>query len=155
MRKKKTTVNPESLKNLKPFKKGQTGNPRGRAKSTLGVVTAELKKSGYKIATRRQVTEAYLLVASLPAEAVMGVANNENYPMLVRIIAKEVMSKNGFDIIERILDRALGRPQQYIDHTSGEKPIENNTTIVQKMSDEDLMAEIRKLQEQTQKKKKK
>jgi hypothetical protein len=43
------TVNPNSLKNLKPFKPGQSGNPAGRPKT-------------------RPITERYAILAEIPLE---------------------------------------------------------------------------------------
>jgi hypothetical protein len=41
---------------------------------------------------------------------------------LVRIVGKAILSGKGFDIVERMLDRSIGRAQQSIDHTTdGEK----------------------------------
>jgi hypothetical protein len=34
---------------------------------------------------------------------------------LIRIVGKKILSEKGFDIIEKMLDRSLGKPNQSID----------------------------------------
>jgi hypothetical protein len=82
-----------SLANLKPFKKGQSGNPNGRPKlpdirDALAKILAD-EKDGYT------ALEATLM--ALRAKAVRG----------------------DIRAAEALLDRAFGKPKQAIDHTTG------------------------------------
>lgn len=141
----KRRINPKSLANLTKhqFSKGTSGNPKGRKPNTLGSVNAALKREGYKIATRSQITDAYILISSLPKEKVISLGSDEHAPMLVRILCKEILGNKGFDVIERIMDRVLGRPQQYIDHTTKNKPLQEGQSLAN-LTDEELDAEIAK-----------
>ena len=49
------------------------------------------------------------------------IASNEQ-PILVRVVGKAIISGKGFDVIETMLNRTIGKAQQNIDVTSqGEK----------------------------------
>jgi hypothetical protein len=39
---------------------------------------------------------------------------NENQPVLIRIVGKSILSGKGFDILEKMLSRAIGTPTQTI-----------------------------------------
>lgn len=101
--------------NLKPFKKGQSGNPKGRAPKLLTELLKELQAEGYERVTSGQVIDAYETLFGLPVEKLREVAKNDNLPMISRIVAKAMLSTRGFEILERMLDRAQGRPKQSID----------------------------------------
>ncbi len=40
------------------------------------------------------------------------ISNNEEYPMIMRIIATRMIWKRGFETIEKILDRWIGKTKQ-------------------------------------------
>jgi len=90
------------------FKQGQTGNPNGRPKKLVSSILADLKDKG-ELVTRHMVTETYQVLMSLNEEQLKGIANDKEQPMINRIVAKEMLSKKGFDIIERMMDRANGK----------------------------------------------
>lgn len=123
-------TNPNSKKNLKPFKKGKSGNPKGRPKKLVTSILESLKEEG-EIVTRRMVTETYQVLLSLTQSQLTKIASDKEQPMLNRIVAKEMLGKKGFEIIEKMLDRANGRPTQVneIDHTSKGDKIEGIAPI--------------------------
>ena len=43
---------------------------------------------------------------------IKSIISDNSYPMLMRIVAKEMLSKNGAEMIEKILDRAHGKAIQ-------------------------------------------
>jgi hypothetical protein len=90
------------------FKQGQTGNPNGRPKKLVSSILADLKDKG-ELVTRHMVTETYQVLMSLNEEQLKEITNDKEQPMINRIVAKEMLSKKGFDIIERMMDRANGK----------------------------------------------
>ena len=89
-------------------KKGQVLNPNGRPKKLVSSILADLKNKG-ELVTRHMVTETYQVLMSLNEEQLKEITNDKEQPMLNRIVAKEMLSKKGFDIIERMMDRANGK----------------------------------------------
>lgn len=94
------------------FKKGQSGNPKGRPKKLLSSVVAGLKQEGYEEVKSSQIKDAFELLISLDEEKLKQVALDRQMPMVCRIVAKAVVSKKGFEIIEKILDRVHGKAIQ-------------------------------------------
>ena len=44
-------------------------------------------------------------------------ALDKTKPMLVRVIAKAMLDKKGFDVIEKMLDRGIGKATMIVDNT--------------------------------------
>lgn len=105
--------------NLTPFKKGQSGNPKGCPKKTIGAVNQQLEAEGYKEATPTEIKSCYLRLINTEIPNLEKLVKDEEQPALVRIVGKAILSGKGFDIIERMLDRSIGRAQQSMDITSG------------------------------------
>lgn len=139
--------NQNSLKNLKPFPKGTSGNPKGRPVTTITAVQRELKKEGYKTVSRIQIRDAYLMAVGLDQPALEKLVKGEKYPMILRIIAKRLLQKDGFEVIEKLLDRAVGRAQQFIDHTTNKKELPAAVVNVHTLSDAELDERIREMEE--------
>ena len=99
------------LDNLTPFKKGESGNPNGRPKKLVSSILAELKEEG-ELVTRSLVEQTYQVLMSLTQEQLTRIAKDEKQPMINRIVSKEMLSKKGFDIIEKMMDRANGKALQ-------------------------------------------
>jgi len=97
------------------FKKGESGNPKGRPPKLLTELLEDLRAEGFERVTTSQVVDAYETLFGLPVEKLRAVAINEKLPMISRIVAKAMLSTKGFEILEKMLDRAQGRPKQSID----------------------------------------
>jgi hypothetical protein len=91
------------------FKKGQSGNPKGRPKKLVTTILEGLKEEG-ELVTRPLVEQTYQVLMSLTQDQLTRITNDKNQPMINRIVSKEMLSKKGFDIIERMMDRANGKP---------------------------------------------
>lgn len=108
---------PDTIRNLRGprWKPGETGNKTGRKKRLVADVNASLENEGYPAVTRQQIVSAYMQIIQLPITRIQDMANkNSNYPFMYKLIAKELLGKRGGEIMERMLDRAIGKPTQEI-----------------------------------------
>lgn len=87
------------------WKKGQSGNPKGRPPKIVKGLIKQLKEEGYERVSASEVREIYELLVALDEEKLVDVAKDKQQPMLARIVAKAILSKKGFDIIEKMLAR--------------------------------------------------
>lgn len=101
--------NKNNKANLKNFGKGESGNPNGRPKKLVSKVLDELKQEGEQV-SKSQVFDIYQIMISLTIPKLKEVAGDESKPALYRILAKEILGKKGFEAIEKMLDRANGKP---------------------------------------------
>ena len=90
------------------FKTGQSGNPKGRPKKLLTTILEGLKEEG-ELVTRSLVEQTYQVLMSLTQAQLTRIAKDESQPMINRIVSKEMLSKKGFEIIEKMMDRANGK----------------------------------------------
>jgi hypothetical protein len=91
------------------IQKGQVLNPNGRPKKLVSKVLDELKEEGEQV-SKSQVFDIYQIMISLTIPKLKEVAGDESKPALYRILAKEILGKKGFEAIEKMLDRANGKP---------------------------------------------
>ena len=128
------------LDNLKPYKKGESGNPNGRPKKLVTQILDSLKEEG-ELVTKQMVQQTYQVLMSLTQEQLTNIAKDVKQPMINRIVSKEMLSKKGFDIIERMLDRANGKATQ-------EQTVKINREA---MSDEQLDKELEEYEKRNKK----
>lgn len=96
--------------NLSPqWEKGQSGNPKGRPPKLVTSVLNELMEEGYREARRSHILETYQVLITLDEPRLKNLANDKETPMLFRVVAKNILGKKGFDVIERMLDRVHGK----------------------------------------------
>ena len=74
------------------LEKGEIKNPNGRPKKFVGAVLDELKKQGFGNITRRNVVDIYETLLSLPRDGLVDIASGKQYPMIYRIVAKDMLS---------------------------------------------------------------
>jgi len=104
---------------LVPFKKGDPKiNRNGRPPKTVGSVLKELKEKGFVAVTKHQVVETYLTLVAVNNDALRDIIADDHSPVLNKIVAKRLLNKDGFEIIEKMLDRAIGKAEQKTDLTS-------------------------------------
>lgn len=111
-------ANPENIEPHK-WKKGQSGNPKGRPRRLISVINSELREQGYDVAHRQDVEDAMRLIINLPMTEIIKMADQktDDHPFLYKLIAKELMGKKGSDMLHRVLDRSYGRSVQKTDIT--------------------------------------
>lgn len=108
------TKGKKSNSKLKPFefKKGESGNPRGRPRKTVASVLKDLEELGAMPATHDQVKAVYMGLITLSENELATLIADKATPMLFRVVAKRILSKDGFEVIEKLLDRSFGKPKQ-------------------------------------------
>jgi hypothetical protein len=105
------------------WKPGQSGNPKGQKPKVMSAILKQLKEAGFEPVTRDQITDAFGVVMSMSSDEVMAMVNDKDQPMLLRIVGKRLLSKDGHEMLEKMLDRAHGKAKQQLDHLSGGEKI--------------------------------
>lgn len=104
------------------FQKGQSGNPKGRPVKVFSAIAKDFRARGIEKATDAVVKEAFEYLLALPVSEILEMAGNpkieNDMPSLMRLMAKDMMGKNGLAAIKEMLDRAHGKAKQAIDHTT-------------------------------------
>jgi len=118
---------PGGDKNIKPedntngFQENpQNINKKGRPKKLISDINNQLKGEGYKAAAKAEITEAYLLLLNLPFDEVVTIAKQDeraDYPLLYKLVAKEIIGKRGMEMLEKLLDRGIGKPDLNVEHS--------------------------------------
>ena len=103
--------------NLKPFKKGQSGNPKGRPPKLATTVIRALKERGIARVDRTEVDELIARLQNLPRKKLLEFVKDEaNTPIVVALIARGLSGAKGHEFLVRDLwDRQHGRPKQSVD----------------------------------------
>ena len=97
-------------------KNPQNINKSGANRKMVSSVIKDLKEVGVEETTSVEIKAVYLMLVNLTIAEIEEKVKDDNQPALVRIVGKEVLSGKGFDIIEKMLDRAIGKAQQSINH---------------------------------------
>ena len=106
--------------NVNGFQKNpQNINRKGRPRKMISDVIAELEKQGIKAATKPDIQDIYMRLINIEIPELEKIVKDEEQPVLVRIVGKNVLSGKGFDIIEKMLDRSIGKAKQKTDITTG------------------------------------
>jgi len=108
--------------NKEGVKFSSTNQPKknGRPKNLVSSILETLKKDG-ELVTRSLVEQTYQILLSLTQGQLTKIATDTKQPMINRIVAKEMLGKKGFEIIEKMMDRANGKPTQVQDITQEKK----------------------------------
>jgi hypothetical protein len=132
-----------NIENLKPFKKGQTGNPNGRPRKLISQTINELKAEGVVETSTTEIKAVYLMLINLTIPELEQRVKDSKQSALVRIVGKAILSNKGYEIIEKMLDRAIGKAENKIDHTTNGKEMNQSTTFV--VATDDTRNELKKL----------
>ena len=104
--------NPDKIKGKGFDKNPQNINRTGLNRKLISSVNVNLENLGYKEATKNDILSCYLRLIQLPIPELESMVRDNSQPALVRIVGKEILSGKGFDVIEKILDRGIGKPTQ-------------------------------------------
>jgi len=106
--------------NVNGFQKNpQNINRKGRPRKMIADVIAELEKQGIKAATKSDILDIYMRLINMEIPELEQKVKDPKQPVLVRIVGKNILSGKGFDIIEKMLDRTIGKAEQKTDITTG------------------------------------
>jgi len=101
---------------------GSHGKETGRPPKLLKQLNLELKKKGFEPIKPSQIQEAFEIILNLSEEKIQEISLDKEMPFFLRLISQKLLSDNADEIVEKILDRTIGKPKLAIDHTSqGEK----------------------------------
>ena len=101
--------------NLIPIKKGERLNPNGRPRKLITDVIKQLEELGIKPATKPDIQDIYMRLINVEIPELEQIVKDSTQPVLVRIVGKSILSGKGFDIIEKMLDRSIGKAMNSID----------------------------------------
>lgn len=92
-----------------------------KPRKTLSVVNWLLKSEWYEPCTYKDIQSIYLFLLNLPLEKIVELWQDKEQPAIVRFIIKAITQKDwlrSFDIIERMLDRSVGKSVETINQTT-------------------------------------
>ena len=102
--------------NIEPhkWKKGQSGNPKGRPRLLVSSVIEQMKNKGVESISQYDIKATFLMLLNLEIPELESMVKDKDQPVLVRIVGKEMLGGKGFDVIEKMLDRAIGKSEENI-----------------------------------------
>lgn len=102
--------------NIKPhqWEKGQSGNPKGRPRLLVSSVIEQMKSKGVESISQYDIKATFLMLLNLEIPELESMVKDKAQPVLVRIVGKEMLGGKGFDVIEKMLDRAIGKSEENI-----------------------------------------
>jgi hypothetical protein len=120
--------NPDKIKGKGFDKNPQNINKTGANRKTISAVNIELEGLGYTEATKNDIISCYLRLVQIPIPELEAKVKDGTQPALIRIVGKAILGGKGFDVIEKILDRGIGKPDQKYEHSGEIKTTPLNLT---------------------------
>lgn len=112
-------MNKNIYKSAKGFDKNpQNINRTGLNRKTVGSVILELQKNGAEPVRAKQIIDLFESLLNCSEYELKAIENDTKQPILNRIVAKNMLNKNGFEIVEKMLDRIHGKPTQKTENTN-------------------------------------
>jgi len=98
-------------------------NRTGANRKSIASVNLDLEANGYKAASKQDIVDCYLRLINIDLKELGKMVTGEEQPAMVRIVGKAILSGKGFDVIEKLLDRGIGKPDSKMTLEGGDKPI--------------------------------
>jgi len=116
----------------------------GKKPKQITQIINELKAQGYEQVKPHNVIDTYETLLALSIEKLVEVGKDDKQPMIVRIVARAMLDNHkGFDIIERMIDRAHGKAQQSVKVEQTTKPEANPLSDKEKAHLADCLDKLR------------
>lgn len=130
----------EKSKNLKPpWKKGQSGNPKGRPRKIIGKLE---KLIGEEFALDLSKAEKYQILEwalEKNKEELQSIVDDEKQPAFLVCVANSILGdiKNKRIItVEALFDRIFGKPKQSVEHSGDkENPVIREIVVKKQMNE--------------------
>lgn len=116
----------------------QNINRKGQPPKLLRAINNELIEQGHERVTNGQVVEAYELLLGLPEAKIKAYSKDKNAPMLLRIVAKQLIGKFGNYMVESMLDRSHGKSKASVDLTTKGQSLNTPAANLSALTDEEL-----------------
>lgn len=94
------------------FKKGHSGNPKGRPRKLVNTLIREMSEDGVRALKPTQVISAYEILLNMTQAEVKKLSVDPDQPIFIRVICKAIISNRGVEMINEMLDRAHGKSRQ-------------------------------------------
>jgi hypothetical protein len=104
-------------------KNPQNINKTGANRKSIASVNVDLEANGYKAASKQDIIDCYLRLINIDLKELGVMVADNDQPAMVRIVGKAILSGKGFDVIEKLLDRGIGKADSKLTLEGGEKPI--------------------------------
>lgn len=128
-----------SKEHLIPFKKGQSGNPKGRPRKTYTQHIADIKAKGYALPTTEEYKDMMLMLLSMTEDDLKQFASEKERPYWVRLIIIDLNSKQSRQkLMSDHRDWLFGKAKQNIDHTSAGEKMDTIQVEIIRNKDEQL-----------------
>ena len=99
-------------------KNPQNINRTGANRKSIASVNLELEENGYKAASKQDILDCYLRLINIDLKELGTMVKDDEQPAMIRIVGKAILSGKGFDVIEKVLDRGIGKPDNKTDITT-------------------------------------
>ena len=78
------------------------------------MINEQLELEGYMEATKKDIISCYLRLINVPIPELEKMIKDGDQPALIRVVGKAVLGGKGFDVVEKILDRIIGKATETI-----------------------------------------
>ena len=99
----------------------QNINRKGQPHKTIAAVNINLEAEGHTEASKQDIVSCYLRLINLPIPELERLVKDDTQPALIRVVGKAILSGKGFDVIDKVLDRGIGKAIQSVDVTVSDK----------------------------------
>lgn len=104
-----------SKEDLIPFKKGDSRiNRKGRPRKLVSTTLKALNDAGIKEVSKTEIIAIYMSLINCSEAELKEMIKDSDQSILVKTTCKAIAKGKGFDIIEKMLDRSIGKPKQDI-----------------------------------------